>query len=61
VTSQAGQVPDAVAALVQGVLDDHPAADRAALGRLIVRALRRDGWDILPARQAEPESRRPTK
>ena len=41
-----GGVPDAVAALVQGVLDDHPGAERAAYGRLIVGAMRRDGWVV---------------
>ncbi|MCX4751729.1 hypothetical protein OG455_41800 [Kitasatospora sp. NBC_01287] len=46
-TSQVSPVPDAVAALIQGVLDDHPAAERAAYGRLIVRALREDGWLVV--------------
>lgn len=44
-TAQA--VPDAVAALIQGVLDDNPAAERAAYGRLIVAELRRDGWQVV--------------
>ena len=39
-------IPDAVAAAIQGVLDSNPAADRTSLGRLIVRELRRDGWQI---------------
>ncbi|WP_327066782.1 hypothetical protein [Kitasatospora sp. NBC_01302] len=46
-TRKASTVPDAVAALIQGVLDDHPAAERAAYGRLIVRALREDGWLVV--------------
>lgn len=46
-SSQVNAVPDAVAALIQGVLDDHPAAERAAYGRLIVRALREDGWRVV--------------
>ena len=46
-TSQAGRVPDAIGALVQGELDDHPAAERAAYGRLILAALRRDGWVVV--------------
>lgn len=45
-SAQVNKVPDAVAALIQGVLDDHPAVERAAYGRLIVRALRRDGWVV---------------
>lgn len=39
-------IPDAVAAAIQGVLDDHPAVERSALGRLIVRELSRDGWVV---------------
>jgi len=47
VTSQVGRVPDAIGALIQGVLDANPTADRSALGRLVVRELRRDGWLVV--------------
>ncbi|GAB2696776.1 hypothetical protein [Kitasatospora kifunensis] len=46
-TSQVSTVPDAVGAVIQAVLDEHPAAERSAYGWLIVEALRADGWVVV--------------
>ncbi|WP_035796367.1 hypothetical protein [Kitasatospora mediocidica] len=40
-------IPDAVVAAVQATVDANPDTDRAALGRLIVAELRRDGWQVV--------------
>jgi predicted type IV restriction endonuclease len=52
-------IPDAVAAVIQGVLDSRPTCDPGARGRLIVRELRALGWrieapEIAAARSPEP-------
>lgn len=39
-------IPDAVAALVQAVLEANPACEPSRRGHLIVRELERQGWEI---------------
>lgn len=55
----ADQIPDAVAAVVQAVLDGHPSCDPRRRGHLIVRELREQGWRIEapvePRRSAAPQ------
>ena len=40
-------IPDAAEAAMQAFVDANPDVDRAALGRLIARELRRDGWQVV--------------
>lgn len=51
-TTETPVVPDAIAAVVAGVLENYPAAPAWSLGRLIVAELRAQGWRI-----AAPEGR----
>ncbi|OKI16546.1 hypothetical protein A6A07_11085 [Streptomyces sp. CB03911] len=45
-TRPSTEIPDAVTAVVQAVLDSHPGCDPGRRGHLIVRELRALGWRI---------------
>lgn len=41
-------IPAAIAAVVTAVVDEHPLASPAELGRFVVAALAEDGWQVTP-------------
>ncbi|MGC4946206.1 hypothetical protein ACLQ2N_08365 [Streptomyces sp. DT224] len=43
-STQRSRIPDAVAAIVAAVIEDHPNAGPDAIGRLAVAELAREGW-----------------
>ncbi|MCX5209722.1 hypothetical protein OG689_10550 [Kitasatospora sp. NBC_00240] len=45
-TRPSAEIPDAVAAIVQAVLDGHPGSEPGWRGHLIVEELRSLGWRI---------------
>jgi hypothetical protein len=56
VTRPSTEIPDAVTAVVQAVLDGHPNCDPGRRGYLIVRELRALGWRIeAPVEDAAPQ------
>ncbi|RPK74486.1 hypothetical protein EES42_08450 [Streptomyces sp. ADI95-17] len=43
-STERSRIPDAVAAVVAAVVEEHPLAGPDAIGRLAVAALSREGW-----------------
>ncbi|MFF2651489.1 hypothetical protein [Streptomyces sp. NPDC058045] len=48
-------IPDAIAAVIAAVRDEHPAASSERLGRLVVAELRALGWHIAAPRIHTPQ------
>ncbi|MFF9568470.1 hypothetical protein [Streptomyces sp. NPDC014685] len=67
-STERSRIPDAVAAIVAAVVENHPQAGPDAIGRLTVAELAREGWHwhlgheplCAPSRASRAASRPPT-